>query len=206
MGTFRNEYAVDEDAIKEYASSWLRRAYFSAYNRSLCVVLTLLGALSVVCALTSLSGQRHMLLNLGGLDLLLGAALLAMWRIRLREVVKVTQARVKLVHKDDRVARYEFHDDACVITAKDGAKTQTLPLSSIRDRYESERFYFVVFDGAIIVQLSKTGFTLGTFEDFKARIEAYPAKRPLRARVVGLCLTCIAAANIYVLCGTFPLR
>ncbi|OFK24334.1 YcxB family protein [Olsenella sp. HMSC062G07] len=201
MGTFRNEYAVDEDAIREYASSWLRHAYFSSYSRALCVILTLLGALFVACALTFPLRQSYM--TLGVLDLLLCASMFAMWRIRLKEAVKVTQVRIKLLRKDDRVARYEFHDDACVIAAQDGAKTQTLPLSSIKDRYESERFYFVVFDGAIVVQLSKTGFTSGTFEDFKACIEAYPARRPLRARVVGLCLTCIAAANIYMLFEAF---
>ncbi|MCH3947500.1 MAG: hypothetical protein LKE43_01545 [Olsenella sp.] len=86
-----------------------------------------------------------------------------------------------------------------MVNGNDKEHRLEIPLASIKDHWESRNYFYVLFPGMVVAALSKTGFTVGSPDQFRNFIGRFPRSRGTRAVVSGVSLTVIAIADLILL-------
>lgn len=194
MNSFINQYRVDETYLKEYSTAWLRRSFFNPYSMVISVMLILTGAALAILSVIFHLESAYVLL--GVTDVFLVALLLIKYNMSRNKMIEVNKARIDIVFKDVYDIQNEFNEEECIANSNYETKTYTIPMSLVKDHYESKNYYFVIFNGEIFVTLCKTGFKAGTFEGFREYIEKYPKQKRFRAFTIGFCLTMLLLMTV----------
>ncbi|MDO5027118.1 MAG: hypothetical protein Q4E50_04740 [Tissierellia bacterium] len=197
MNNFINRHKLDENYFKEFASSFMKASMFNLYNRIVGGAVLVLSILLIIVSLRFDLLFENVLL--GGIGIVFYLLLVAKYFLGTKRLVKVNQQRKEILfgHKD--YVQSEIKDKKCILNSEDMEDRKPIKLSLIRDHYESKNFYFLVFEGRIVVAFAKDGFIKGTFEDFKNYIKTYPRMKSVRSMIFSISLTIIFLSILYYL-------
>ena len=194
MKDFINGYDLDNQSIKEYVDYWLKNSFFNIYNRLMCFIIIILGLILLV--ISWIFNLQVTFMVIGGIDIFSSLLVLIVYKVKLRKIYDTMKTRIKILASDINYIQNEFHGDKCVVNSNLENKKNTIPLSLIKDRYESKNYYIIIFEGQIAVQVSKNGFQLGTFEEFKKYIKKYPKKKKIRPLILSFCFIILILMTI----------
>jgi hypothetical protein len=189
---FVNTTMLDDALIKEYASSWIRRRLLPPYNLMMVIALFIIGCLLLRY------GIDLSVLHIGFLSLMVAIAVAIITCINLHIMVKTAKDRNRLFPAG-KGRQTEFTDENCVVNGNDKEHRLEIPLSSIKDHWESRNYFYVLFPGMVVAALSKSGFSVGSPDQFRDFIVRFPRSRGARAVVSGVGLTVIVIADLILL-------
>lgn len=192
MSKFVNINKQDDHFIKEYALSWTRRYSLPLYNQIMVIAIFIIGCLLLRFGIDS------SVLYIGLFSVFVAVAVAIITCINVRTMVKTTKVR-KQVYSAKEEYRTEFTDENCIINGKDKEHIIEIPLSTIKDHWESRNYYYVLFPGMVVAAVSKAGFMVGSSEEFKDFIEKFPKSRGKRVIISGIVLTVVVIADLILL-------
>lgn len=200
MEKFVNEYKIDKNFLDEFVKNWLKNLIFKPLNYILSVLIIVSGILITMFSMAHKLDRKYNFM--GFLFIMVGIIYIISYHLSFKRIRKLYKSRMDILCKEGKVLQNEFNSNECIVNSNDEAKKQNIPLSLIKGRFSSDNYYFVVFEGAIVVSLQKNGFISGTFEEFKAFIEKFPVKKniiPIFITVSQLILVILSFTIIFKL-------
>lgn len=192
MSKFVNTNKQDDNFTREYALSWTRRHSLPLYNQIMIIAIFIIGCLLLRFGIDSSA------LYIGFFSVILAVAVVVITCINVRTMVKTTKVRNQFYSAKEEY-RTEFTDENCIINRNDKEHILEIPLSTIKDHWESRSYYYVLFQGMVVAALSKAGFMVGSSDEFGDFIRKFPKNRGKRVIISGIVLTVVVIADLLVL-------